>query len=117
MAEIKVESPQDLRDAIQKMADANKVSVTTLNQMAGAGLGILRRYLRGRDRRKLGGVLVEETSETDIKVSVILKTVNAADYELVLRPKPKANRREQVRQVQRKRRGVNFEPDAEVAPQ
>ena len=116
MAEIKVESPQDLRDAIQKMADANKVSVTTLNELAGVALGVLRRYLRGRDRRKIGGVVVEETAETDIKVSVVLKTVNAADYELILRPKPKGNRREQVRQVQRKRRGINFEPDTEVAP-
>lgn len=110
MAEIKVASPQDLREAIQKMADANKVSVTTLNGMAGAGLGILRRYLRGRDRRKLGGVLVEETAETDIKVSVILKTIDAAGFEMVLRPKATAPRRERVRQAQRK-------ASPEVAPQ
>lgn len=110
-----IENAQDMRDAIQKMADANRVSVSTLNLMAGAAAGILRRYLRGKDRRRIDGVLVDELVETDIKFSVVLKTVEAAGYELVLQPKPTAPRRERVLNARRQARSAESDPG--VAPQ
>lgn len=112
---LKIATLQDMRDAIQKLADVNRVSVTTLNNMSGASGGLLRRFLRVVDRRRINGVLVDETYETDIKFSVLLKAIDAAGYEMQLRPKSSAPRRERVREVQRQAR--NGEAPEEVAPQ
>lgn len=89
-----VKTMDDVRDAFDRMAKHNRVSLTALNDLAGAGSGILTR-LRRKDVPARGGK-TGQLSEADIKMSTALRVIQAAGWELVLQPAVRGNRRQQV---------------------
>ncbi len=96
-----VGSSDEMRAAIEEMASRNKVSVTVLNNLSGVGQGVLTRYMRKFVPRRIGGKLVEETTEADIKVGVLLRVIEAAGYELEIRPRETRSRRDRLRSGRR----------------
>lgn len=93
---MKIETLADMRAAFVKMAETNRLSITALNGISDVALGVLNRFIKGRDRRRINEVLVDETYEPDMKFSAVLKVVNAAGYEMIIQPKPTENRRKRV---------------------
>lgn len=96
---MKITSLDDMRTALVRMAAVNKVSMTTLNDLAKVGSGCLTRFMRVEIRvRTKEGVLTDERTPTDLRLATIIKVVEAAGYELVIQPKEGSGRtrRQQV---------------------
>ena len=102
-----VKSLDDMRKALELMAARNKVSMTTLNDLAKVGQGCLSRFMRGEIRVRKGRTLTDEKTVTDLRLATIIKVVEAADFELIIQPKSTGTRREQVRAAARQRGSVD----------
>lgn len=88
-----VRNMDDMREAFDRIAKHNRVSLTALNQLANVGQGVLTRFRRKEAPSKVGG---GGTIPTDLKLSTTLTIIEAAGWEIVLRPVAKGTRRQQV---------------------
>lgn len=110
---MRVRSMKDIREALDKMASYNRVSLTGLNEIAPVGQGILTRLRRDIVPSRPRKGETETVVEPDIKLSSWIKVVEAAGWEMVLQPRTTESRRARVRQAVR---GEGGGSDTEVPP-
>ena len=91
-----VKTMDDLRAALERMATHNQVSMTGLNELAKIGQGILARLRRGQARTRSYPDSPVRLIEADIKFTTLLRVIEAAGWEMELRPKSQPNRRTRV---------------------
>lgn len=88
--EMTIGSNQDARDALSRLCQELGISLTALNQMGGIGYASLTRYVY-QNRKISNG---DYAKENHLNVATFVKAVDAAGYELVVRPKVTGSRRE-----------------------
>lgn len=93
-----VRTMDDMRAALDRMARHNRVSLTTLNGMANVGQGILTRFRRKEAPTKGKG---DKRTPTDLKISTLMAVIEAAGFEIEIRPRVQAARRQRVLDVAR----------------
>lgn len=91
-----VKNMDDLRDALDRMAKYNRVSLSALNDLARVGAGILTRMRRNDVKTRSTRDDEVRLIKADMKLSTLLTVVDAAGWEMVLQPKDRPNRRTRV---------------------
>lgn len=90
-----VRTMDDMREAFERMARHNRLSLSGLNDMAEVGKGVLTRFRRKEAPTKGKGA-TGEVSPTDLRLSTVLRIIEAAGFEVELRPRTQVARRQRV---------------------
>lgn len=99
--EMKIGNNQDARDALLKACEEQNMSLTGLNVASGVGRSSLTRFVF-QSRVVSPGVYAKENH---LYISSFVKALDAAGYEVVVRPKVPGSRRE--RKLRALRQGGN----------
>lgn len=90
-----IQSLDDLRAVIIEMAKRRRTTIHGLEVMGNVAKGAVNRFMNTfvLSRRKDEGKV---KILTDLRFQTVLKLVEGADYELIIQPKQRKNRREQI---------------------
>lgn len=88
--EMKIGGNQDARDALARVCEERAVSLTALGVLGGVGNASLTRFVL--QRRKISNGTYAKTN--NLYISSFIKALDAAGYEVVVRPKEAGSRRE-----------------------
>ena len=105
--EMKIGSNQDARDALSRLCQSMGVSMTKLTALANIGNASLTRFVYQKRKVSNG----EYAKENSLNVLTFVKALDAAGYELIVRPKVAGSRRER-RLAAIKQRSTNDEGTA-----
>lgn len=98
---IPVHDLEDARQAIRKIAASQNASVSALSDASDLSRGVVNRFV-SNTRKTEGGV-------TDIRLSSLLRLINFAGWEIVIRPRDNRPRRTRIREAAR---GANGDAEA-----
>lgn len=87
-----ISSLEDTRTAIRKVAGDLRVTVTGMTDAAKISRGVINRFINNNTELNNG-------READIRLSSLLRLLNYAGYELVVRKKDNRTQREHRRRV------------------
>lgn len=93
-----VRTMDDMRAAFDRMAKHNRLSLTALNDMAAVGAGVLTRFRRKEapSKHSTRGDTKGTLTPTDLKLSTMLAIIEAAGFEIEIRPRVQDTRRRRV---------------------
>lgn len=113
---MQVRNMDDIREALERMARHNRVSITGLNEMASVaaqvGQGILTRLMRKEVPSRPRHGETASTVAPDIKLSTFLRVINSAGWVMELRPVETENRRTRLRAAARNGQEVDTDAPA-----